>query len=170
MVKPKTGILHIFTGRAGTLLAWVLPVLSILTFISSWVAIYPSNLVERWYARALFPNISYLAGRFADSVSFSWLDLGVPVAIVLLVFLIRTRRWRLLSNLAASLYLIFFWSWGINYHRPPLNSKLQLDPVRMKSDAMDLFARHAAAEMNRLYTEKQRQSYDEAPTREEAAR
>src|SRR6185295_3889859 len=98
MVKPKTGILQIFTGGAGRLLAWVLPALSILTFISSWAAIYPSNLVERWYARALFPNISYLAGRFADSVSFSWVDLGVPVGVVLVVFLVRTRRWRLLLN------------------------------------------------------------------------
>lgn len=170
MVKLKTGILQIFTGRPGGRLAWGFPALALLTFISSWAAVYPSRIVESWYARALFPKISYLAGRFADAISFSWLDLAIPLGLVLLVLLVRGRRWAWLLNLAASLYLIFFWSWGLNYHRQPLASKLQLDSARMKAEAMEPFAKHAAAEMNRLYIEKQKQPYDEVRTREEAVR
>ena len=170
MVKPKTGILQIFTGRRGTWLAWVLPILSFLTFISSWASLYPSKVVERWYARQLFPRISRLAGLLADAVSISWLDVLIPLGIVFLILVIRGRRWRLLLNVVAGLYLIFFWTWGLNYHRQPLSSKLQLDPERMKPEAMDLFAKHAAAELNRLYGEKQKQTYDEMGTREEAAR
>ena len=168
MVKPKTGIFQIFTGRRGARLAWVLPFLSFLTFISSWASLYPSKLVERWYSRQLFPRISRIAGLLADAVSISWLDVLIPLGIVFLILVIRNRMWRLLLNGAAGLYLIFFWTWGLNYHRQPLSSKLELDSARMKPEAMDLFAKHVAAELNRLYAEKQ--TYDEMRTREEAAR
>src|SRR5205085_8532151 len=110
---------------------------------------------EAWYARILFPRISYVAGRFADLISISWLDVMIPAAIVLLIVFARKRQWSLLLNVAAVLYLIFFWSWGLNYHRVPLASKLQLDRSRMETPSMELFARRAAAEMNRIYPEKQ---------------
>src|SRR6185295_7819487 len=160
MVKPKTGFLKFFAGRAGPYLAWILPLLALLTFISSWAGLYPSSLVEAWYAHKLFPRMSRLAGIFADSVSIAWLDVLVPLGIVLLVLVIRRRRWRLLLNVVSGLYLIFFWGWGLNYHRQPLASRLQPDEARMKREAMDTFAARAAAELNRLYVEKQKESYD----------
>src|SRR5438874_7227095 len=171
MVKPKSGISHIFSGHARRPWTWLLPLVSLLTFISSWLAVYPPNLVERWYARIWFPKISHLAGKFADAIGISWLDLAIPAGIVLLILLVRKRRWAWLLNLAAVLYLIFFWSWGLNYHRLPLASKLQLDSSRMSDESMELFARQAAGELNRLYGAKQKQKepYDEMRTRNEAA-
>jgi hypothetical protein len=162
MVKPKTGIFHIFTARA----RWVLPGISLLTFIFSWTAIYPPRLVEGLYARRMFPQISHVAGVFADSVAFSWLDVVIPVAAVLLVQLIRKRRWAWIVNALAGLYLLFFWTWGLNYHRQPLISKLQMDSGRMQSDAMKEFAMRVIGELNGLYRAKQ--SYEEARTRAEA--
>ena len=168
MVKPKTGIFQIFTARAGRRLGWILPGISVLTFIFSWAAVYPSRLVERLYARTIFPKISQLAGEFADSVPFSWLDVAIPLGILLLVLLVRKRRWVWIANAAASLYLIFFWTWGLNYHREPLISKLQVESGRMRPDAMTGFARQAAMQLNRLYLEKH--GYDEGRTRAEAVR
>ena len=127
MVKPKTGILHIFTAGHGRVLALILPAVSLLTFISGWLAIFPTGIIERWYARTIFPIVSHAAGRFADSVSFSWLDVGIPIGVLLLVLLLRKRWWTALLNVAAVLYLIFFWTWGLNYHRESLQSKMQLD-------------------------------------------
>jgi hypothetical protein len=170
MVKRKTGILQIFTGRRGGLRAWTLPVLSILTFISSWAAIYPISWVERWYSRRLFPWISSVAGLFADAVSFSWLDVVIPLALLLTVVIIIRRRPVWLWNLMAVLYLTFFWSWGLNYHRQSLESKLQIDSSRTKPDALDQFARRAAVEINRLYLQKQKLAYDEVRARDEAVR
>src|SRR5690242_14390013 len=122
MVKTKSGRLQIFTALPGSFGAWFLPVISLLTFIFSWISLYPSALVERWYAELLFPRISQFAAHIADAISISWLDLLIPVGVVSVVILGRKRRWLLLLNMVAVLYLIFFWTWGLNYHRKPLAS------------------------------------------------
>jgi hypothetical protein len=170
MVKGKTGIFHIFTGLPISPKTWILPLLALLTFIFSWIGVYPEKLVEAWYARRFFPGLSLLAGRFADSVSFAWLDVGIPAAVVLLVLLVRKRRWAGVVNIAAAGYLVFFWSWGLNYHRPRLAEKLQTDAQRSRPEAMDAFARQAASELNRLYARKEGQAYEESHVRMEAAR
>jgi Protein of unknown function (DUF3810) len=170
MVKPKTRLFKFFKGLAMRFLWWIFPVLSLLTFVFSWAGLYPAELVERSYSRGIFPKISQVAAKIADVVPFSWLDLLIPTTAIFLVWLIRRRRWATILNSAAVLYLIFFWTWGLNYHRKPLNSKLQMDSTRMQSQAMTEFATHAVAELNRLYKEKQNAVYDEARTREEAVR
>jgi hypothetical protein len=158
-----------FTVWLGERRAWSFPLLALLTFIFSWIGAYPPGLVERWYARAAFPLLSHIAGRFADLVSFAWLDPTIVVALIGLVWLIRKRRWVWLINIVAIVYLIFFWLWGLNYHRQQLRSKLQIDAARTNPQAIDQFARHAAAELNRLYRSKQEEPYDEVRTRQEAA-
>src|SRR5262245_30716519 len=130
MVKPKSRISYIFNGSSALgvhIFGMILPLLSLLTFIFSWLAVYPSSAVEHVYARTVIPTISSVAGRFADLVPFSWLDLTIPLGAVLLIVLLYRRKWIWLLNVVTGLYLIFFWTWGLNYHRQPLNSKLQLD-------------------------------------------
>ena len=151
MVKPKAGFLQIFTVRGKPWLVWLLPVTAILSFIFSWAAAFPSDVVEHRFARTIFPKLSYLAGRFADSVSFSWLDLALPVALVFVIAVLRKKRWFLLLNLIAAGYLVFFWTWGLNYHRQPLKAKLQLNPSRTEPAAMTEFAMRVAGELNQLY-------------------
>jgi hypothetical protein len=168
MVKGKTGIFQIFTGLLAGPEACVLPLLALLTFIFSWIGAYPESLVEAWYSRGLFPTLSHLAGGFADSVPFAWLDVGIPAAVLLLVLLIWKRRWAWLANIAAAGYLVFFWSWGLNYHRPRLVAKLQTDEQLSTPEAMDQFARQAASEMNRLYVKKEGQAYNERRIQAEA--
>jgi uncharacterized protein DUF3810 len=168
MVKGKSGIFQIFTGLPVKPRAWVLPLLALLTFIFSWTGAYPVRLVEAWYARGFFPGLSQVAGRFADSVPFAWLDVGIPAAVILLVLFGRKRRWAWLVNIAAAGYLVFFWSWGLNYHRPRLASKLQTEAQRSSPEAIDQFARRAASELNRLYARKEAQAYDENRIRMEA--
>src|SRR6516225_466242 len=146
MVKGKTGNLQIFTGLPGKAGACVLPLLTLLTFIFSWLGAYPSRLVERWYARNFFPQVSQMAGRFADLVPFAWLDFTIPALLVLLVLLVKKRNWALLMNVAAAGYLIFFWSWGLNYHRPPLASKLPTVNRRTDAESMEEFTRRVASE------------------------
>jgi hypothetical protein len=169
MVKTKRGILHNFTVWQDKRLGCLLPLLGLLTFIFSWIGAFPSRLVERWYARGLFPAMSHAAGLFADLVGFAWLDPMIVAAVVLSILLVRKRRWMWLANGIAVLYLIFFWLWGLNYHRRPLSAKLQMDVGRASQQSIDQFSRRAAAELNRLYPEKQRQPYDEGGTRLEAA-
>jgi len=94
----------------------------------------------------------------------------IVLGVIFFLTLVLKRRWTWLLNIVALLYLIFFWSWGLNYHREPLASKLQLDATRMNVEAVNQFAQRAAAELNRLYNDQQNQAYSEARTREEAGR
>jgi hypothetical protein len=169
MVKSKLGISGKFTARSSGRLAWLLPTSALLTFIASWAGIFPSAVVERWYSRTIFPIISGLTEKAADAVPFSWLDVAIPVVIVCVALLVLRRQWRGLLNLIAGGYLVFFWSWALNYHRLPLASKLEVDSARTKPDAIEKFAARAAAEINRLYGEKEKHPYDDAATRQEAA-
>jgi hypothetical protein len=138
-----------------------------MTILASWFGFFPQALVERWYGRRIFPIISAAAEKVADFTSFSWFDLAVPVGVALGGGLIVRRRWKLLANLTGIIYLSFFWTWGLNYHRQPLASKLPIDSERTRPDELARFTMHAAREINRLYKQKVR--YDEAQTREEAS-
>jgi hypothetical protein len=168
MVKRKVRISRNFNRRRSRSFGWIPLALSILTLTASWLGVFPQALVERWYARRIFPSISGAAEKVADFISFSWFDLVVPSFVILAIWLIRRRRWKLLVNVIATLYLIFFWSWGLNYHRQPLAAKLPMDSNNTKPEGIEKFTMHAAAEINRLYPEKQKVPYDEAETREEA--
>ena len=168
MVKHKVGFFFVFSEKQKGWMASVLPGLAVLTFIFSWTGVYPSNLVETGYARLIFPKISHMAGYLANAFAFSWLDIVIPLGLAFLIATVHHRRFRLLANLVASLYLIFFWSWGLNYHRQPVASKLPFDPEKTSREALEQFARRAALEINRLYAGKQKQNYDERRTEAEA--
>jgi hypothetical protein len=89
--------------------AWLPIIAAGLTFAASWIDVFPASLVERWYARGIFPIISRAAEKMADAIAFSWLDVAVPVGVALTLLLVYQRRWKLLLNVAAVAYLIFFW-------------------------------------------------------------
>ena len=170
MVKTKVKNLYSAHARQGGRWSWILPAVSALTFVASWLGIFPPGLVERWYARRSFPAISTMAEKVADAVSFSWLDVGLPATAILTVSLIRRRKWRALLHVICFLYLMFFWSWGLNYHRQPLISKLQVDTSKTTSNALEKFTIHVADELNRTFGDRQGLRYDEAATQEEATR
>jgi hypothetical protein len=100
----------------------------------------------------------------------SWLDFLVPGGILLLVVILWKRQWVLLANVVAGLYLIFFWTWGLNYHRQPLATKVEVDSARTENEAMMAFAERALQEINRLYGEKQNSDFDDGRVRAEAVR
>lgn len=129
----------------------VLFLLAAVTFLTSWLQVYPRDWVEKVYARRLFPAISYGFGLLADAVPFSWLDLVVASCIAILIYGVYHRRWGLLVGTASLLYLCFFWSWGLNYHRPPVAERLGLDTSGVREADVDELMKTAAAELNRLW-------------------
>jgi len=145
-----------------------LPALAILTFTLSWAGAFPQEFVENWYSRAIYPTISRVARIFADAASFAWLDVIIPIGLTLLVVAVRRRKFYFLANAVAVLYLIFFFTWGLNYHREPLISKIPYDLQRTDNAAIETFAKEIAEQINRLYVEKQREPVDDRRVREEA--
>ena len=62
----------------------------------------------------------------------------------------------------AALYLIFFWTWGLNYHRQPLASKLQVDSASNAARGHEqMFARHAGGSDQSAVRRETEVRYDE---------
>ncbi|HEX9653218.1 MAG TPA: DUF3810 domain-containing protein [bacterium] len=105
------------------------------------------NFVEDYYSNGLYPLIalvvSNVSGLFPFSLSeaafWSILLFGIPFVIRR----IRRKRMkfdRIFLNLLTTLSTFYVWFhlfWGINYLRPPLRTKLQLDAVQLEIDAFD---------------------------------
>jgi hypothetical protein len=129
----------------------LLIMLAICTFLASWGRLFPGDLVERAYSRSVFPTISHIFGVVADTLPFSWIDVWILVAVGILFYGIRKRKWMFLGGLVSIFYLWFFWSWGLNYHRPSLTSRLQLRLKGLSDSDLSLFTETAAREINRLW-------------------
>jgi hypothetical protein len=156
--------------RAALARRLAIPALAVLTFLASWAGVFSASFVERAYSRAVYPWISSVTARFADAVPFAWLDVVIPVGFVALLVAVRRKKYWLLANGVAALYLFFFWSWGLNYHRQPLAAKTPSDASRADTAALDSFAREIARNLNRLYPVKEAHVYDENHTRDASAR
>src|SRR5262245_17423469 len=146
----------------------ILLALALITFTLSWAGTFPQGFVEKWFSRTVYPDISTAARMFADAARFAWLDVIIPIGLTLLLVAVHRRKFYLLANIVAVLYLIFFWSWGLNYHRQPLASKIPFDEARTYNAGIEEFARKTAEHINRLYSEKQRQTTDDTRVREQA--
>ncbi len=123
------------------------------SFFASWVGLLPGQLVEIWYARKLFPIISSAMTPVGRLIGGSVMDLILPGAILLISYLAYRRRPLAILGLLSSGYLIFFWTWGLNYHRQPLETKLDFETQRVTEDAIAALVEEAAAEINRAYGE-----------------
>lgn len=128
--------------------------LAIATALTSWAMLFPPSLVENAYSRRVFPSISHIAGWFADSIPFSWTDVWILLGVFTVVFSLRRKNWRLPLGLASAVYLIFFWGWGLNYHRSPIETRMGLKgvPEPSKQEFSQFLAATTLA-VNRLWKE-----------------
>ncbi len=131
------------------------------SFVGSWAGWFPARFVEDWFATGLFPWVSAGMAVVADAVGFSWLDFVILLAFPLLIYLVYRRRLLAVAGIVAGGYLFFFWTWGLNYHRQPLTSKLEFGADQVSPESVETFARDVAARLNRLYGERDSSDYDE---------
>ena len=138
------------------------------SFVGSWAGWFPSRLVEDWYATGLFPLVSATMAVIADAVGFSWLDVAIFLAFPLFTYLVYRRKFLAVVGIVAGGYLFFFWTWGLNYHRQPLISKLEFEAGRVTPESVGEFGRDVADELNRLYRQKDTSGYDDTTVRQVA--
>src|SRR5580765_1157688 len=133
--------------------------LALLTALGSWAMIFPPRLVESVYSRLVFPTISHIAGWFADLIPFSWTWVWILIGVFTVVFSLRRKNWRFPLGLASTFYLIFFWGWGLNYHRSPMEIRLGLNAVPKPSkQEIGQFLTATTLAVNRLWTETNRKT------------
>lgn len=105
------------------------------------------NFVEEYYSKGLYPIIALVVSSAAGIFPFSLTELGFWFVLLFgLPFVIKRIRkkrmsaGRIFMNLlttAAVFYVWFNLFWGINYLRPTLREKLQLDSAPLEIDAFD---------------------------------
>jgi hypothetical protein len=105
----------------------------------------------------------------SEAVSFAWFDVALAVAIPLTAWALYRKQFRYLIGGISAAYLIFFWCWGLNYHRPSLATKLDIRIPQDSDGAVDEFRKAAAQEINRLYGDVARAPYDEVRIRARAS-
>jgi hypothetical protein len=124
--------------------------LAIVTILASWLEIFPREWVEKLYSRGVFPTISHGFALLSDLLPVSWLDFWIPGCVALLIYVLYRRRWRALVGVASVFYLWFFWGWGLNYHRPLVSERLQLERRQIETEEYDRFETTALEQLNRL--------------------
>ena len=129
----------------------VLAGLAMATFLMSWAAVFPPEKVESSYSRWIYPAFSTGFSFVTDAVPFSWLDVCIPVVLAVLVYSLIRRRWRLLIAVSSVLYLWFFWSWGLNYHRLSVADRMHLSSANLNEADRQRFSDLAVRELNRLW-------------------
>ena len=139
-----------------------LSVLALGSLILSLVGWVPSGLVETLYARRVYPLVSSLMGAFGRAAGFSYLDLLLPIAILGIPYLIYRRKFLQLLGLISTAYLLFFWTWGLNYHRPPLVTKLDFSAERIGAESVAELTQEAATALNDLYVQRSTGDFDDA--------
>lgn len=124
------------------------------------VAPLPASGVERVYAQGFFPRLQPLVTWLSNLTAVAWFDVllvGVLVGVVrLLVRDVRARGamkaagWLVLRFLtvAAVAYLAFLFTWGLNYRRAALTSRVTYDTRRVTPESAAHLAREAAAQLN----------------------
>jgi len=117
--------------------------------------VLPAPFVEVWYSRGIFPLISGVLAPLARSLPFSWMDVVLPLAVLSLGWFVRKRKFRYLLAVPAAGYLFFLLTWGLNYQRMPLVSKLDYVEGRVNGQAVSDLREETAGELNALFSEKE---------------
>lgn len=139
---------------------WLI-LLALVSFLASWAGLFPASFVEQWYAAGLYPLLSRIITLAANAIPVSWLDLLIVFSVPFVIFLGYRRNLLTLFGFAAVGYLFFFWSWGLNYHRQPLVSKLEFKGDLVTEEAVSEFTTRTAFQLNQLYPKQEAVGYDE---------
>lgn len=119
--------------------------------------------IERAYANGGYPGWEHAVYVFTSAVPWSLGDLAFLLGIVAIVWraiaFARTRRRTLaafglmLVDVAAIVGLYAVWfevSWGWNYARAPIETRVRFDTARVTPQAAEALRRQAVAQMNAL--------------------
>jgi hypothetical protein len=106
-------------------------------FFVEWASIHP-EYVEKYYSAGIYPAIAAGLSFVSRQVSFSlwdifWIGLMIGILISVVLLIIRKLRFWLsllrFLQLAAILYTLFYFLWGFNYFRNPIEKRMEWGKV-----------------------------------------
>jgi len=120
----------------------------------------PSQLVEAWYSRRVYPAIQAVVTPFSNTVPVALLDVAIGVLVVAVARGFRRRvraagfvralagGFVTLATLTATMFVAFLILWGLNYRRVPLEQKVEFDHSRVTREAALRLGEHAVRVVN----------------------
>ncbi len=126
----------------------------------------PAAAVERLYSNAAFPSLQRGLTRLSNLVPFALFDLLLIAAIAWVAVATardlmgaRRRGWTpavmrvagRTATVAAAAYLVFLATWGLNYRRQPISSRVQFEAARISPEAALALAYETVGRVNALY-------------------
>jgi Protein of unknown function (DUF3810) len=141
----------------------------VLVAIVAAVAPLPPPTVERWYSDGLYPRLQHALTTFSNLTPFALFDgLWTGAAASVATWAYRRCRSRPLSTgvrrmftegatAVAAVYLLFLLTWGLNYRRTPIQSRVDFSPSRITRDAAGQLGTRVATALNDLYADAHRQ-------------
>ena len=113
----------------------ILPLLAVVTFLLTEILASNPDFVENFYSGFIYPIIASVFSAVSTLVPFSLDDLFYGMLIlsgfILLILAIVKKislkmMGKVVLNVLAAVYILFYVLWGFNYYRPPLNERLNL--------------------------------------------
>ena len=171
--------------RTGTTIGAVMPVvrLGILACAAAFAFLpLPRPLVESVYSQRLYPLIRQAVTAVTSRVDMPLFDVllvggGLALSAWWVLALLREPRGRRVRKLArvvgrtavlaAALYLTFLATWGLNYRREALATRLDYSATRVTTVEIESLARVAIQHLNRAYDESEHATWpqlSELPT------
>ena len=152
------------SGSGPLHLVWRLTILTLALV----VAVGPTSeaCVERIYSRGVYPIIQQVFTSLSNQVPvalFDFLVIGSVVALIAkcittlrrssmvrrpVIVLVLVRE---IAVVMALVYLVFMLSWGFNYRRESLESKLDFDTNRITPASLEALARESVVQLNQLH-------------------
>jgi hypothetical protein len=118
-------------------------ILAALVFLTIRLAIGNPGLVEHYYSNGIYPLNAKLLSWFSSLIPFSLWDIFWLLIILLIIsglLLVIFRKVKLswyglrIAQLLALLYTVFYFTWGFNYFRPKIESRIGWG--KLKADEM----------------------------------
>jgi hypothetical protein len=113
----------------------ILPVLALFTFLLTKLAYHFPAVTEKWYSQKFYPLLAKIISPVSSSIPVSLDDLLyilLIVAFLCLIFLLIFRKislklsGKIVLNVMAAAYILFYVLWGFNYFRNDLYQRLNL--------------------------------------------
>ncbi|WP_423129426.1 DUF3810 domain-containing protein [Gaoshiqia sp. Z1-71] len=115
--------------------SWMWVWLALITFLLTELLSKFPAFTGSVYSRGLYPVVAAVLSRISYWLPFSLGDMCYVLLVLLVlagVILLLIRKinvgkfLKILVNMLAMLYVLFYWLWGFNYYRDRLNQRLQI--------------------------------------------
>jgi len=137
-------------------------ILALIIFFCIKLAVRNSHLVETYYSNGFYPIISKLFSSFSRLIGISlwdvsWLLIILLVISGLLLVILKTIKpgWYILHvfQVTALLYSFFYISWGFNYFRPGIGTRIGWEKINVNENMFRTVLDSLIVQTNRSYSE-----------------